>query len=887
MSQLPTYKEVLEIEGPMIIGIAPAAKHLKTSPSYLKKLIEQKGLFKDCYLVKDKDFTSAPKKDNDAKYYFILRKLEEFSASNTLPEPKLLEQQYGTLITRFEAAKILKISFKTMEKRIQQGEYRECYFKAGEEIHSAIQEYYFIKRKVEELAMIHLPSVEELEQKYGKLVHIFEAAKVLNVRKGTLQKMIDHGYFKDVYFTSGIDVQTPPRRTKYLFILEKLKRIDLKEHFLGTEEVADHLKIGVNQLRNWYKKGLLKEGRISEQYWKIDWLEKNVNRIMKEVKTKSFQDQRNTVTGTPLEWLEEEAERGANVILNWINEYADYICNGGTIEMPGSIIGGKKPKNKERKKYLIRRSLAILCYKIVCGRCSIDDYWEITRPGFYRPLTEEERQIFDPTVFTVVDFRESDMSYAMRGYIESNFYVLVETYLKPFMWFVFKKQKQNLRESKRSLLEKNQKKSSPEWEAYETKKDLLELFEEDLEDIFKASFQEKPEPLEENQRPAIHFTREQIILFDQNIKNYKYITRHGHVRHKFENPLKRKAMYLFGSFTGVRNEELCELLIRDFELTEAGFLRRFEYVAGETFKTPQLGIVGPSKVTDDPNGYGLLKIRKDVTKGAYGPSPVWGTYIAPSLVTVINEYLSVLYKKFPETRAKGYLFRSEDRLHDEIYAPTTISYWIWENREVLCNFLPESEKRKYKYYDVRHTVADLILNQTKVTDDLRPHLERAAELHIRHDINNKSIRKSILRKNYAKDGTKADEYFSIMIEALGFPINLVGERQDSEYKSFYDWEIRKGYRKVVVVPEIEPEIISTETNRAAVESVSEEEAKRFNVLKENLRDQKNFFNEISSGFKKSFTKKYGLTEDGWLELLPKLQQKIVALEAQINEMKVG
>lgn len=886
--KLPSLNEITEKEGVLIAGIVPAAKILKLSPAKLKQLIERKGMFKDLYLEKGKDFAVKGRTDNDAKYYFIQKKLELYLATQSLPTPEELEKEFGTLITKVEAARLLKISDNAMKYRIEQGEYEDCYFKAGEDIHSFTQKFFFIKERIEARAMLHLPSIEELKQKYGDLVPIHYAArKYLNVRPGTFEKMIELGYFKDAYFTAGIDCQPLPRRMKYLFIEKRLKEINIKNHFLGTPEAAKYLNVSERKLRNWYNKGLLADGRISEYYWKIDWLEQNVDRIVKEVKNKQFEGMKESSTGTPLEWLEQARDNGSAHILDWIDDYANYICDGGIIEAPGSIIGGKKPKNKERKKFLIRRSLAILCYKIVCGRCGVKNYWEISRPGFYRPLPEEEREVLNFNVFKVVDFRQNDMSYASNGYLESNFYVQVETYLKPFMWYVFKRQKQELRDSKRSLLVNKEQKDSSAWNEYENKKDLLDLFEEDLEDIFESSFREKPDPLEENKRPAIHFTREQIILFDQNIKNYTYITHHGHLRHKFQDPLKRKALFLFGSFTGVRNEELCNLLIKDFELTKEGFLRRFELVSGENYKSPQLGLLGPSKPTDSINGYGLLKIRKDATKGNYGPSPEWGTYIAPQLVTVINEYLAVLYHQFPETRAKGFLFRSEDRLPDEMYAPTSISYWIWENRESLCDFLPESERNKYKYYDVRHTVADLILNQTKVPEHLRSHLERAAELHIRHDINNKSIRKSILRKNYAKDGTKADEYFSIMIEALDFPINIVGERKDSTYANFYDWEVKKGYRSPILMETSNEEVSFASSTDHDIEPISEENEVKIKELQEMLIEKSNFFEEISSGYRRSFTKRFGLSEIDWLELLPKLHNEITALESQINKLKVG
>jgi transcriptional regulator with XRE-family HTH domain/integrase len=663
----------------------------------------------------------------------------------------------------------------------------------------------------------------------------------------------------------------------------------IPDSYKSLAELARIYKVTRNVLKEWFVAGAFGDNapvieRMRTVHVEEQWFAANITRIREAQKVKSTLKRVETMGfNYGPEFL--FAKPGGEVILAWIDKYAIHKVNGGAVNVGGKITKIKKPAKPERTLTRIREHLIRLCYKIVCGRCSIEEYWKLSNGGGYL-LNESEQNQFDPTIFKVTDFNVKDIDHVRKGLKDTVFFDAIEMYLKPFIWFVFSEQKASFRQRKRKFLEAGVQ-TDDERKEIERLNDLLDLYEDDLQHAFASVPQHRPEVRDENRKLSIHLTREQILLALQNIYSLSFVqdsfsAKGGRGSRGFRDPLKRATCFFMGCQTGIRNDEACNILISDFELNDDGLLQRFEYDPTDEWVTNHLGLVGPSKPTDSLDGYGLLRIRKEVAKGGWGPSPKWGTYLAPTLVTMINAYLTSLYKAAPKSIGKGYFFRTDPMNPNAQHSSTDLTRWISDTKGSIVGFLPDKLLRHFSYYDVRHTVADLILNHTIVEERLKPYLERVGELHIRHDMLNSSSNKSLIKKHYASSAG-AHEYFQVLVESNDYPVNLTGDRVNARYKNFYDWEIQKGYRELIVDTPQEPldSVMEEPVNDVALTLTIQSEALKQLV---NIRAEKQAYLDVIAGeYKRQFIKRFGLTEDLWFEEVPKIEKEIAELTSQINQ----
>lgn len=148
---------------------------------------------------------------------------------------------------------------------------------------------------------------------------------------------------------------------------------------------------------------------------------------------------------------------------------------------------------------------------------------------------------------------------------------------------------------------------------------------------------------------------------------------------------------------------------------------------------------------------------------------------------------------------------------------------------------------------------------------------------------NNSATKSLAKRKYAKDAN-AEHYFKILDEALNFPFNLESENVEAEYKNFYDWEIKKGYRKPII--EVET-IVEESMSIPNQDSLSDKVSETIKDLMSSLKEKEEYLSEFSKGYKPSFKKKYNLYEDDWLNELPKIKREIDALRHTIRDIKAS
>ncbi|WP_043929816.1 hypothetical protein [Bacillus sp. EB01] len=859
--ELPTPEEYEELNGVTLISFKEACKILYITPNTMRTYIS-KGMVKSLYVTNEVDIRNTR---DSYKYLFLKDKVDEISPyknTDQLPSVEELEQRLGSrLIMKFDAV-ARNSRMKEFDETLE--EFKGIFVKYGVDFfdHSGRYKkqkptYLFIEDKVYDPS---LPSVDEIKSKHPDLIHYHEALPFFNCKPFTLNEILKRGYYSDLYLKAGRDFR-PSRRVKYLFNKDKIQGgIDIREHFTGLEGLSKLLAVNIVLLKRYSVKGFLEPARVNGTLYEIQWVKDNFYKIAKENKRALTKNRQNF---SPLDFLKEV---GATHLLKLMEEAVTAFLKGGRI---GNTKRKKRVKQEETRERIMRK-LGICMYKIICGRSGIDKFWEMNTIGKYRPLNEEELEKFDPSLFEVTDFNPEDIDYIAAGYEESTYFELITHYFKPFIDYVLASKKQELRKFKKKFLTEKENIAENRQE-YERLSDLLDLWEEDILDAFDKTPQFKPVP--KNERIDVHLTREQLLLAS------KRITEHP----SFQFPIKRKAIFLMGGLIGIRNDELCHLKISDFALNEDGYLQRFELNPDKVYTTSN-GITGPSVPTNNENGYGLVYIRKEISKGEYGASPMWGTYIPPGLVTTLDSYFKILNKKHPNTKGEGYLFRSRDFLPDEKYSSSNIGAWIREYRDELFNFLPENERKSFRYYDLRHTVAEILVHNTHLSDkELEKRLKRVAELHIRHDMNNLSMKKPLVEKTYAKDAN-AVHYFKIMDEALNFPFNLKPLEKAAPLKSFYDWEINKGYRKPQIVDRDTDQNTKEET-QSKMELLSHEETTTLAQLNKDKEEKEQYLADISKGYKRAFKKKYNLEEKDWLYELPRVKKEIEALDQQIKDIK--
>lgn len=792
-------------------------------------------------------------------------------------------ETYGKLLATDEALKYFSNcgNGKQLRKLIEMGYYRETVLVSGKHVLKTQTKgdndntLYFIHERIKQ--GIHVGDTFKSFSGLGKMYNIdskkikrwynegrFEGAPI--IQKGP-QLFIDHHWFQEnieSFESSGLIIP---------------------DHYKTLAQVGRKYKFSAQAIRKWYLSGVFGEDApfIDRHPIYVDenWFEENFPRIRASQKEKSIIKRVESMGYTFGPDFLFKQHKNSEEILLWIDKYATHKVNGGSVNVGGKITKIKKPAKPERTYERIHKSLIRICFKIVCGRCNIKDYWKVdSGRGYF--LSEEEQKCFDPSVFKVTDFNIADIDYIRKGLKDTFFYDAIEMYLKPFIWFVFAEEKAVFRQKKRKLLEAGTI-SDLDREEINRLNDLLDLQEDDLQHAFSSTPQHRPEVRDEDKKMSVHLTREQILMALQRIYGMNFEQSTGRGSRGIRNPLKQATCFFLGCQTGIRNDEARNLLITDFELNKEGLLQRFEYDPSREWVTDHLGLVGPSKPTESHLGYGLLKIRREIAKGGWGPSPTWGTYLSPGLVTMINSHLTSLYKTAPNLVGKGYFFRTDTFNPDSMHKSRELTWWLSHYKKSIVGFLPEKALHHFSYYDVRHTIADLILNHTHVEERLVPYLERVGELHIRHDMQNSGSGKSLIKKHYA-GSAGAHEYFQILMEANDYPLNLKGERTNAPYKNFYDWEVQKGYRSPeahTVAPSMESHAeASTSFNQA----LSREQQTLLEKLERELSEKESYLDIISGEYKRQFVKKFDLTEDMWLDEVPKVEKAVLALRNQIEQI---
>lgn len=693
-----------------------------------------------------------------------------------------------------------------------------------------------------------LPTFEEYERMYGKLMNFDQTRKKLGIDKSVLKELILAGLVPKHYVQVNVDIQPKigAPTAIYYFSEEWVQTQGRKSIGWTLKEIAEELGLNYRWLIDVSGKGYLNQGRIGRYLWNINWFKNNIA----EVKEKSYSAKGQHSTSSFFEILTDEQKK-------WINSYLSLRASGKGIRIGNKVEWKKKPAKVEKTISKWRNDLSVLFYKIICGRCGIENYEVMERPGRYRALSAEEVEIFNPKIFKVTDFSPKDIDFVGTGYKPTTFSLISESILKPFLYYVVAQLKMNWIEMKQSFGGLRTGLTDEQKEILDDTKDFYETLETSIEMSF-AQVPDRQEALKEidddNKRPAVYLTREQINCARSSLR--KNIN--------FHEPLKRSLVFIFGCLVMIRPEELAMLKITNFELDdETKLLKRYRFDPDKKFANDKYGDLVEMKPDDPDYEDGWARLFITYSKGNYSPShEKLGTLIVPRLASYVNMYLSLVYKENPKEIGNGYFIRPENMLPARSYNGRSIAQWLSRYSSNHFTFLSEEDRKVFKYYDVRHTGYNLLIKGKVPGMDFEIK-ERAAQIHARHDIFMKSGNSG--RRNYTDEISMRD-YFTVIDEVLNFPW------QQNKLKQ---WMIEKGYE------DLPGNKIFPEKN-SLLRKLTKTELRTLSKLESEKKEKERLANKLANGP----SGKYRNVDD-WTQKTMELDLEIKTLEIQINNFKQG
>lgn len=413
-----------------------------------------------------------------------------------------------------------------------------------------------------------------------------------------------------------------------------------------------------------------------------------------------------------------------------IDRYLDHR----TSELPIVVEGSVKSSRGliQRRREAVRNELGIILRQVICGRQDKD----------YRVTTA--RDVSSET-FDIEDFSPNDVYLIKKWYLPNQFYLKCCT-LKPFLFYV--------------LMRKEQKTfADPNLDA-----EFNQFRKRVNASVAAMPVKAPPENKRQQRGRKVFLTRKLILdVYQELMWSPGY--------ESFFAQIEFLTAFMVFMFLGTRCFELSHLRIENFELDAKGYIK-----AG----TDGFRFDAEGHVKTGEKGYGVMWLT--ISKGDYSRShKKYGTLIVPNLVTLINKYLGELYKMYPESRGKGYLFRSRKKRYDpeSRAAPRTISNWF-ESRRKQLDTLPKDQRLYLSSHDGRHSMNSLI-TKAHVPGQFVDARDRAAEIQMRHNIERKSG--SVSDVNYT-DEIPFQSYYEIIDRSLNFPWDL---------EQLCLWEQQMGY----------------------------------------------------------------------------------------------
>ena len=444
------------------------------------------------------------------------------------------------------------------------------------------------------------------------------------------------------------------------------------------------------------------------------------------------------------------------------------------------------------------QTLKRLVFKMNCARQGIVNW---------KKLTDKEVGNYKSDAFVVEQFGPDDIEALRNSVGHRTFQNEAVKYLKPFLYFVLSILK---RQFNRYVFD-----------------DWVEFLK--IHDRFEEAIDLIPyeEVAPEKTETKIFMSRKQVLMV------YVSIIELG-----LPMSLRYAVQFMISCFLGVRPDELRFLRINHFELDSQRY------------------------IASDSTGYGLLRIPKNISKGAYSPSHAYGTLVVPNLVVLLNTYLKQLYEKSPGTQGEGYLFRPLPNLpdyhHTSSHGPLS---WIQRYRSYFDGLSLE-ERHVFHYYTGRHTLHELII-KTVIPGVAPIDHHRSAELQMRHNVERRRGR--VGETNYTAEVAK-EVYFRVIDKSLNFPWDL---------HELEKWEQNKGIESGQKVPMVDN---PSQTDKIQLDDSARETVRLLELEIKRLSAE-------YSGLAKRCPR--SMTTKEWMERLSALGDSLEINKTRIDAIKRG
>lgn len=351
-----------------------------------------------------------------------------------------------------------------------------------------------------------------------------------------------------------------------------------------------------------------------------------------------------------------------------------------------------------------------------------------------------------------------------------------------------------------------------------------------IEMNFEDFLNQFPMDLEDGDKPPVEKTKS-FLTREQCIDVYNLLL--SNPRSNLQ--LRNATIWLISVALGVRPEEMILLRIDDFLLDDKGFL------------------------TTNDFGWGLLNVRKEVSKGEKSPSSHQDckTPVPQNVVNLINNYLSWLYKKQGKNIPKGvgYLFRTHAQIIESKMQAS--SNEAINQIAPFLDFLTPEQQKDFEVKAGRRSLNTLFIKAVDIVPATLKNwkLEKARQHQMRHagDASTQfltTVQQARTGNRHYTEDISAEDYYAILDYIITFPWNK---------KELFLWEIEKGYRN----PNTEINInFKNELEKKDFEIIIEDEKQKQHQRQNEIKQQQDLHST-------------------------KLHEKLQSIENQLNELKTA
>lgn len=643
-----------------------------------------------------------------------------------LPTFEEMQKQYGEFVKTADVVKLVCVSNGTVVKYYREGHYNQLAFQVGKDIEpefGLMNHLFFIKSKLDEIVKITEEVKERNKQKRINTTTEKISGIVLKPKEAALVLGIPFDKFLSQLKKGKWNKYVQEHSRKWDYAEWSIKYSDLDKNMLKYFTLPDCAKfLNSTETLLWqYKtKGFISQPTELEgtRFWDLELLRKQFE-AAKKVSEKRARASADWISSKgSWNYLSKEHQ------LDIIDEYVRYRSKDTRIRWEDKDFYSHGFIKPEKTGQTVKMKLSVFLFRAICAKCGIQEME--SGSGIVKTLSKSQLDKFDPTV---LDLRNFDLTVEdLRAYFDNLQPTTISTMaqiIHPFIMYLLMRL-----EDQFSLWRIDQDVAK---KYYPKRNELLKIANE----LPKAT--RNPA----NEANKVFLSRKEVLQVYQRLDEM-------HRADKSYESFKRKAAWMISCFLGIRPEEIVSLRIEHFALDNDGL------------------------IATNSQGYGFLRLPTQVTKMQLsGSHEKYGTLVVPNLVKLLNEYFKYLYK-FQDQKGTGYLFRPRVR---EPEKHTKRIEWMNKLRKEF-EFLSEQKRNRLEIKTGRRSMREFI-EKTPLPMSLYQSMNRAAQIHMRHNVNRKS---DGVKSSYTKD-ISLEEYFAVIDRSLNFDWNL---------DRLKDWEIASG-----------------------------------------------------------------------------------------------